>query len=90
MAMMYSKIGEKTRETKWLASLGLAIGIGLGIASSFLVARALSGLLYGAGMGTPIVMLLTATVMVLVVVVASYLPARILSNTDPAVALRSE
>lgn len=35
MAKTYSKKGEKTREGKWLASLGLAIGIGFVIAVLF-------------------------------------------------------
>ncbi len=67
-----------------------SLGIALGLAGSLLVARALSGLLYGAGLGTPTMMLTTATVMVSIVAIASYLPARRLSNTDPAAALRSE
>ncbi len=65
-------------------------GIASGLAGSLLLARGLSGLLYGVEMRDPRSLLGAAAITALVVVIASYLPAHRLSTTDPAMALRAE
>jgi putative ABC transport system permease protein len=67
-----------------------SLGIALGLAGSLVLARALSGLLYGVGTRDPRTLLGTTAIMTLVVLIASYLPAHRLSTTDPAIALRAE
>jgi putative ABC transport system permease protein len=79
-------VGETMADMLKPASLGIAAGL----VASLLLSRTLSGLLYGVGLGDPRALISTAAVMLLVVALASYLPAHRLSSTDPATALRSE
>ena len=65
-------------------------GIVLGLATSLLVTRMLSGLLYGVNSRDPRIMAATALTMTMVVTLASYLPARKLVRGNPADALRCE
>jgi putative ABC transport system permease protein len=69
-----------------LAVAGVAIGIALSLAT----ARALSGMLYGVSVTDPAVLIGLASVMILVSLVASYIPARRASRVDPIVALREQ
>lgn len=73
-------------QTLWLTGIGLAIGI----AASWTLARGLEGLLFevtAADPGTFLGMLLVLTT---VATIAGYLPARRASGIDPMVALRSQ
>lgn len=70
-------------------TLGLAaIGMVLGTAASWAVARALSGLLYGITASDPLTFAGMLLVLTGVALAASYLPARRASRIDPSVALR--
>ena len=66
-----------------------ALGIALGAAASWLLAHALSGLLYGITPGDPLTFLAMALVLAAVAAIAGYLPARRASRIDPATALRA-
>lgn len=78
------------RQGLGLAALGLVVGLGL----SALLARALSalldGLLHGVDATDPAIHAATAGVLLLTAALASWLPARRASRTDPAVCLREE
>jgi predicted permease len=63
---------------------GLAVGVGL----AFFLGRALSGFLYGVSGGDPLTIACASLVLLLVALVACYLPARSASRVDPLVALR--
>jgi putative ABC transport system permease protein len=67
-----------------LVVLGSAIGIGLAV----VVARLLSSLLYGVQASDPMSMAGAVTVLLLVGILAAFLPARRASLTDAAMALR--
>jgi predicted permease len=69
-----------------LAVIGLAIGAG----ASWLLARGVSGLLYGVTARDPQTFLGMIVVLTAVALVAGYLPARRASRIDPMVALRAE
>jgi putative ABC transport system permease protein len=69
-----------------LAVLGAAIGL----AGSFFAARLLSGMLFGVTPGDPATFAGAAIVLVLVAMVACYVPARRATRVDPLVALRYE
>jgi putative ABC transport system permease protein len=73
-------------EGAWLALLG----IGTGALGSFLVTRAMTGLLYEVKPFEPALFLGLAAVLAGVVVLACYLPAWRATRVDPMVALRYE
>jgi predicted permease len=66
------------------------IGLVLGTIASFLLARGVSGLLYGVTPNDPQTFVGMAAVLALVALIAGYLPARRASRIDPMVALRAE
>ena len=71
-------------------TLGLAAaGIGIGVTGAWLLARGLSGLLYGVTAGDPVTFAATPAVLVAVALLAGYLPARRASRIEPTVALRA-
>jgi predicted permease len=73
-----------------LQTLGLAaIGMSVGAAGSWLLARTISGLLFGVSSSDPITFLGMVAVLTAVAAVAGYLPARRASRIDPMLALRA-
>jgi putative ABC transport system permease protein len=67
-----------------------ALGVALGLAGSFLVARSLKTLLFGVGPQDPLTFGLMAGLLVLVAAVASFVPAYRATRVDPVVALRRD
>lgn len=73
-----------------MQTLGLAAaGLLLGTFASWVLARALSGFLFGVTTTDPVTFLGMLSVLTVVAVVAGYLPARRASRIDPMVALRA-
>ena len=71
-------------------TLGLAaIGMLLGGAASWALARALGGLLYGVTANDPATFFGVLIVLTLVAAIAGYVPARRASRIDPSLALRA-
>jgi len=66
------------------------LGVGIGLAGSFVVARFLASLLFGVGTYDPITFLGVAVLLIAVALAASYMPARRAMRVDPIVALRYE
>ncbi len=73
------------RQTLGLAALGIIVGI----AGSWLLARGLSGLLYGVTAGDPVTFAVTPAILIAVAIAAGYLPARRASRIEPTIALRA-
>jgi predicted permease len=73
-------------QTLRLAAMGLVIGA----AASWLLARGASGLLFGVTASDPQTFVAMVAVLAIVALVAGYLPARRASRIDPMVALRAE
>lgn len=73
-------------QTLRLAMIGLVIGAG----ASWLLARGVSGLLFGVTARDPQTFVGVVAVLTIVALVAGYLPARRASRIDPMVALRAE
>ena len=74
------------RETLVLAIAGVAIGVALALASGRLV----ESLLFGVKSYNPTVMILSILAMIVVALLAGYLPARRATKIDPSTALRYE
>jgi predicted permease len=74
------------RESLHVALLGTAAGILVGL----LLTRAIRGVLYGVSAYDPLSFLGSAVTLILVALLASYLPARRASSVDPVIALRYE
>jgi predicted permease len=66
------------------------LGVGIGLAGSFVVARFLASLLFGVGTYDPVTFLGVALLLIVVALAASYIPARRAMRVDPIVALRYE
>lgn len=66
-----------------------AIGLVIGLAGAVVVARLMSSLLYGLSPMDPITFALIPTTLALIVLVATYIPARRAVKLDPIAALRS-
>ena len=71
------------------ARLGV-IGLGIGLVGAVGVARAMGGLLYGLSPGDPVTFVLVPLTLGVVVLLATYFPARRAVRLDPVAALRSE
>jgi predicted permease len=72
---------------------GLALsitGVGFGIAASFGVTRYLGSVLYDVHPGDPTTLIAVAAILLLVALVACFVPARRATRVDPMVALRDE
>jgi len=74
------------REGSFLVGAGIVIGL----AATFLVSRFLEDFLYGISSTDPLTFLTIPVVLVLVALLASYLPARRAAKVDPMIALRFE
>jgi putative ABC transport system permease protein len=67
-----------------------AIGIGIGLVLAFPLMRIISRLLFGVNAADPLTFAVTSSVILLVALAASYLPALKAIKVDPLVALRHE
>ena len=66
------------------------IGVAIGVAGALAVTRVMRTLLFGVSATDPLTFVALSLFLVLVAVLASYLPARQAARTDPMVALRSD
>jgi len=87
-------LGSTPKDVMWLvmrggARLGLA-GLAIGLGGSVVVARLMSALLYGMSPADPMTFVLVPLMLAIVVLVATYIPARRAVKLDPIVALRNE
>jgi len=67
-----------------------AVGMAMGIAAAIGLTRYLKSVLFDVHPGDPITLAAVATILLLVALMASYVPARRATNVDPMVALRNE
>ena len=70
--------------------LTVAIGIVIGIGGSLLLARAMSSMLFEVSPNDPLTVVGITLLLVLVAMLASYIPARRATRVDPMIALRYE
>ncbi|MGD2122660.1 MAG: ABC transporter permease [Gemmatimonadota bacterium] len=79
-------LGRVVARTMVLAGVGAVVGIAAALALS----RLMASLLYGVEATDPLTFLYMTAVLLMVAVLAGYLPARRASRTDPMIALRVE
>jgi putative ABC transport system permease protein len=65
------------------------LGASIGLAAALVVPRVLAGVLYGVGPADPLTLAGAALLLILVTILACYLPARRAMRGDPLKALRS-
>jgi predicted permease len=85
-------IGAERKDVLWLVlgegiTMALA-GIAVGVAAALVLTRLMSSLLFGVSASDPITFAGVALLILLVALVASYIPARRATRVDPMVALR--
>ena len=83
--------GSRASVLRLLLGQGMSLvlaGISIGFAASLATGRLLSRMLYGVSGTDPLSIGAAATVLIVVALVASYLPARWATRVDPLAALR--
>jgi len=63
-------------------------GLGLGLAGAFAFTRLLSNLLFGVGATDPATFVVISGLLILIALLASYIPAQRAARVDPMVSLR--
>jgi ABC-type antimicrobial peptide transport system permease subunit len=74
------------RQSVWTIVVGLTAGVGGAVA----VTRLMGSLLFGIGPTDPLTLSLMATVLMMVALIASYIPARRAAEVNPMAALRDQ
>jgi len=87
-------LGAQARDVLWLVlgkgAVLVLVGAVLGVASAYGVSRLLTSLIPSLPTRDPLVLVLTAVVLIAVALLACYIPARRATRVDPLIALRSE
>ncbi|MGB9121040.1 MAG: FtsX-like permease family protein, partial [Candidatus Angelobacter sp.] len=72
------------------AAITTGSGVALGLVGSFILMRSLQSMLYEVGAADPLTFAVVALLLLVVALLAAYLPARRATKVDPNVALRYE
>jgi ABC-type antimicrobial peptide transport system permease subunit len=87
-------IGARAGDVLWLVMRRTALlvgsGVVVGLVASIASARVLAGLLYGVTPADPAALVLATLFLILVAMLAAYLPARRALHVDPIEALRGD
>jgi len=79
-------VGLILKQGLWKTGLGVV----LGLTGAFLLSRSMTSMLFGVKPTDPVVYVMVSSILIVVALLASYLPARRAAKIDPLVALRDE
>jgi len=87
-------LGAERHQLQWMvlrqSCRKLAIGLAFGIVGALAVTRLMASMLFGVGATDVLTFAVMAAILLVVTLVASYIPARHAARVDPVVALRNE
>jgi putative ABC transport system permease protein len=89
-AALGAKRSDLLRMVLGQAALRAVIGLVLGLAGAYMLTRLLSAYLYGVKPHSPVAFVLAPILLLIVALIATWLPARRASKVEPIVALRYE
>ena len=70
--------------------VAIVLGLAIGVAGTYAATRLIAGQLFGVTPMDPVTISVVAVVLILVALMACYIPGRRATKVDPLVALRSE
>jgi putative ABC transport system permease protein len=83
-----AKADEVSRMVLWQGMRMIVVGVAIGAGLALAVSQLLSRLIFGVSARDPLVFLAAPTILAVVALVASYVPARRAARVDPVIALR--
>ena len=87
-------LGAQTRDVLWLVlskgAIVVLTGAVIGVVGAYLVSRLLIAFIPSLPTRDPLILALTGVALVIVALVACYIPARRATRVDPLIALKSE
>ena len=90
MLALGSDVGRVQRMVMWQGAKLALIGLAIGVPAAYLLAGVLSAVLYGVQPTDPTTLASVALLLVVVGLIACYLPARRVTGVNPMIAMRTE
>jgi ABC-type antimicrobial peptide transport system permease subunit len=90
MLALGSEVGRVQRMVMWQGAKLALLGLAIGVPAAYMLSGVLSAVLYGVQPTDPATLTSVALLLVVVGLVACYLPARRVTRVNPMIAMRTE